>query len=239
MQQQVRGQAEAEHAHWLRQQRLAAYEGFMAAFDSFARTATSSLHACEARRARVDRSRPARRADLVQCVLSAAEVDAIGGQVRALVEQAARVSVVGPVSVGECAARLTTSAGVEHARYVSQRQRAVDESMSLDDLVQAVETLPGEGEASAQVEENRQFLAAVRQVLNSPPALDPTAQPDLGRGRCSVRTKRVGPEVRTADVRKVEVRTAAEVRKPHPPGGGGVGVRRPGCRSSDPGRGRR
>lgn len=41
--------------------------------------------------------------------------------------------------------------------------------------MQAVETLPGQGEVSAQVEENKQFLAAVRQVLNSPPALDPTA----------------------------------------------------------------
>lgn len=110
---------------------LEAYEGFMGAFDNFARTATASRQAREERRARADQ--PGRRAHLQKCMPSAHEVDAIGDTVRALVEQAARISVAGPPSMGECAARLTTSAGAEHARYVGQRQRASDETLALAD----------------------------------------------------------------------------------------------------------
>ncbi|MGW7005848.1 hypothetical protein ACWGCW_24325 [Streptomyces sp. NPDC054933] len=169
-QQQLRSQAEAEHVHWLRQQRLKAYEAFMGAFDNFARTATASRQACEERRARA--GQPGRRGDLLKCMLSVHEVDAIGDTVRVLVEQAARISVVGPPSMGECAARLTTSAGAEHARYVRQRQRASDETLPLADLAQVVAALPGDKEIHAQTENRERFLTTARQVLHSPPALD-------------------------------------------------------------------
>lgn len=57
-QQQVRDQATAEQAHWLRQRRFEAYEGSMRAYDSFARTATESLRAAGTASARRS-SRPA------------------------------------------------------------------------------------------------------------------------------------------------------------------------------------
>ncbi|MFE6097730.1 hypothetical protein ACFQ7M_38035 [Streptomyces massasporeus] len=149
-QQQVHDQAIAEHAHWLRQQRLEAYEGFMRAYDSFARVATDGLRAAEERRSRSDQS--GRDDQLSEYLLSASEVEALGHQVRALEERSARISVLGPSSVDECAAELTRAAGLEHQRY----EQGLDWN-----------------EVRSQTEHRNRFLAAARQALGTRPDLTP------------------------------------------------------------------
>ncbi|MFG2651260.1 hypothetical protein [Streptomyces sp. NPDC048436] len=158
--QQVRDQADAEHAHWLRQQRLEAYEGFMRGYDGFARVASESLRAAEERRSRSDQS--GREAHLSESLPSASEVDAMGAQVRAMEEHAARISVVGPSSMDECAAQLARAAGLEHQRYAGLRERPSNEphqqDMALDEI-------------QAQTEHRKRFLAAARLTLGAPPNL--------------------------------------------------------------------
>lgn len=132
----------------------------MRAYDGFARVATESLRAAEERRSRSDQS--GREARLSEGLPSPSEVDAVGTQVRAMEEQAARISVVGPSTVDERAAQLTRTAGLEHQRYVALRERPVDEPHQQDVALD---------EERAQTEHRKQFLAAARQALGAPPDL--------------------------------------------------------------------
>lgn len=154
-QRQVRDQAVAEHLHWLRQQRLEAYEGFMRAYDSFARVATNSLLAAERR----SESGQSRRIPLSADLPSGSEVAAMGEQVRVMEERSARISVLGPPPVEECAVALTRAAGLETQRYEVERKQRSDEPP------QQV----GEMEVQAQVEHRKRFLAASRQALGIEP----------------------------------------------------------------------
>ncbi|MEV5599344.1 hypothetical protein [Streptomyces sp. NPDC052496] len=77
---QVQDQAASEHAHWLRQQRLAAYEGFLDAWDECSRART------ELTRSVGDSARDALRAELSR---SASR----------MMERARRISLLGPEEV--------------------------------------------------------------------------------------------------------------------------------------------
>ncbi|MGW5636029.1 hypothetical protein, partial [Streptomyces sp. NPDC003832] len=140
----------------LSQQALEAYEGFMCAYDGFARVATEGLRAAEERRSERDRS--GHEDAFADLLLSASEVEALGHQVRSLEERFARISVLGPSSVEECAAVLTKAAGLEHQRYDNQRTQRPEEPGPQG---------PDWNEVRSQTEHRNRFLAAARQALGT------------------------------------------------------------------------
>ncbi|GGW71259.1 hypothetical protein GCM10010381_64940 [Streptomyces xantholiticus] len=137
----------------------------MRAYDSFARVATDALRAAEERGSRSERS--GRDVQLAECLPSASEVEALGEQVRVMVERSARISVLGPSSVEECAAELTRAAGLEHQRYAAQREQRSDapsqQGVAWD-------------EVRSQTAHRERFLAAARQALGTRPDLRSAGQ---------------------------------------------------------------
>lgn len=165
--QQVRDQAEAEHAHWLRQQRLEAYEGFLSAFEAHSRIFLASYHARETRRSHVDSEGD--RAQLLASMLTPEEIEAFGDAAQTMRERATRISIVGPPRVEECAERLVRAAYHDYDRYREQRRIAELENPSQRDLWAMINAFADFEDIRAIPTRREQFLTAVGQVLGSPP----------------------------------------------------------------------
>ncbi|MFJ8152240.1 hypothetical protein [Streptomyces sp. NPDC094468] len=139
--QQVRDQTAAEHAHWLRQQRLEAYERFEDNYSQLARLAV-----------RID-----------------GDVSPAADLLRDLAHCSSRIEILGPLEVSFRSVQIATALGVRVAQlHVLRRIQSSDGGEQSEEYSQLVSQLRDESDPSNRWDEyHRGFVQAAQKVMGS------------------------------------------------------------------------
>ncbi|MET7719057.1 hypothetical protein [Streptomyces sp. NPDC005407] len=139
--QQVKDQAAAEHAHWLRQQRLEAYERFDDNYSQLSRLVV-----------RIE-----------------GDISSAPDLIRDLARCSSRIDILGPLEVSFRAVQIATALGVRIAElHMLRRMESGGDGESSEEYSQLVSQLRDENDAANRWDEyHRGFVQAAQKVMGS------------------------------------------------------------------------